>query len=183
VWPDIRIAFGWVHQAAAILANTAEQVGAEVRATYTQLTSMMREQQAQAGVLAPAIDHFLKVTQSYAPGLFQCYDIGGLPRTNNDLEQVFGSLRQHERRATGRKAASPALVVRGSARIMAVVVTRQRPRRGEELRPHDLDQWRAVREQLEYRHQARRAQRRFRQDPDAFLTMLEEQLLSASLPA
>jgi hypothetical protein len=144
---------------------------------------VMREQRAQAGMLAPAIDHFLKVTQSYAPGLFHCYDIAGLPRTNNDLEQVFGGLRYHERRATGRKGASPALVVRGSARIIAAVVTRQRPRDAAELRPHDIHAWHALRHQLEYRQEARRVQRRFRQDPDTYLAQLEEQLLSATLPA
>jgi hypothetical protein len=143
----------------------------------------MREHRAQAGGLETAIDHFLKVTQSYAPGLFYCYDIAGLPRTNNDLEQVFGSLRYHERRASGRKAASPALVVRGSARIIAVVVTRQRPVSAADLRPHNIGRWHALRQQLAYRQEARRDQRRFRQDPEAYLTLLEEQLLSATLPA
>jgi hypothetical protein len=35
-----------------------------------------------------------------------------LPQINNDLEHVFGATRYHERRATGRKAASLSLVVR-----------------------------------------------------------------------
>jgi hypothetical protein len=51
----------------------------------------MARWKAQAGDLAGGIDHFLKVTRSYWSGLFRCYDIKGLPRTNNDLEQVFGS--------------------------------------------------------------------------------------------
>jgi transposase InsO family protein len=29
-----------------------------------------------------------------------CYDYLGLPRTNNDLEHLFGALRYHERRKT-----------------------------------------------------------------------------------
>jgi hypothetical protein len=36
------------------------------------------------------MDHFRKVTRSYRPRLFGCYDVAGLPRTNNDLEQFFG---------------------------------------------------------------------------------------------
>ena len=55
--------------------------------------------------------HFVKVTQSYRPGLFHCYRSAELPRTNNDLEHLFGSHRYHERRASGRKAAAPGLVV------------------------------------------------------------------------
>lgn len=36
---------------------------------------------------------------SYGANLFHCYQIADLPRTNNALKQVFGSLRYHERRA------------------------------------------------------------------------------------
>ena len=67
-----------------------------------QLLQAMERCKAQAGSLATGIDHFLKVTRSYAPGLFHCYDIESLPRTNNDLEQLFGSWRHHQRRCTGR---------------------------------------------------------------------------------
>ena len=33
--------------------------------------------------------HLDKVSQSYWPGLFHCYDVPGLPRTNNALESHF----------------------------------------------------------------------------------------------
>src|SRR3989304_4232864 len=46
-----------------------------------------------------------------------------LPRTNNDLEQLFGSYRWHERRITGRKTASPAFGGRGSVRLPAAIAT------------------------------------------------------------
>lgn len=35
-------------------------------------------------------------------------------RTNNDLEQIFGRVRHHQRRCTGRKVAPASLVLRGS---------------------------------------------------------------------
>ena len=62
--------------------------------------------------MRPGLEHFLKVTRSFWPGLFQCYDHHDLPRTNNALEQVFGAYRHHERRVTGRKGASPSTVLR-----------------------------------------------------------------------
>jgi len=62
----------------------------------------MAQWKAQVGDLAGGIEHFLKVTRSYWPGLFHCYDIQGLPRTNNDLEHIFGQWRHHQRRCTGR---------------------------------------------------------------------------------
>ena len=38
-----------------------------------------------------------------------------------DLADVLSSLDEHERRVSGRKVTSPALVLRGSARIVAAV--------------------------------------------------------------
>jgi hypothetical protein len=67
----------------------------------------------------------LKVTKSYWKGLFRCYRFakGTLPGTNNDLEHLFGSARYHERRASGRRNASPAMVLRGSVRVVAAIAT------------------------------------------------------------
>jgi len=105
-----------------------------------------------------------------------------LPPTNNALEHCFGSVRYHERRATGRKGASPGLVVRGAARLVAAVVTRSQPCAAADLRPADLAAWRTLRDQLQARQDARRAQRRFRQDPEASLSALEQQLSQPTLP-
>ncbi|GCF11724.1 hypothetical protein KDI_52880 [Dictyobacter arantiisoli] len=57
-------------------------------------------------------------------GNIHCYDVPSLPRTNNDLEQCFGAVCHHERRATGRRGAVPGLVVRGSVRVVATLATR-----------------------------------------------------------
>ncbi len=168
-----------------------------MRAAYARLLAEMRRRHDEAGPLAPAIAHFLKVTESYAPGLFHCYTVDGLPPTDNDLEHVFGTARHHERRTTGRKVASPALVVRGAVRVVAAVATQQRQQRqqpgprahpfGEAdlrlQRPADLARWRHLRAELTHRQDARRAQRRFRRDPDAYLAALEAQLLRSGLPA
>ena len=143
----------------------------------------MTEQRATLGALAAAVDQFVKVTASYWPGLFHCYDVPDLPPTNNALEQYFGSARYHERRATGRKGASPGLVVRGAVRVVAAVATRDQPLNEGELRPADLAAWRRLRQQLATRQDARCAQRRFRRDPDGYLAALEEALSRARLPA
>jgi hypothetical protein len=183
LWPAIALVYAWVLQAARVLANPEQASATVVEQQYTLLLAEMRAAREQAGSLASAVDHFLKVTRSYAPHLFHCYDVPGLPRTNNDLEHYFGAARYHERRAAGRKGADPGTVVRGSVRLLAAVATRQRPVTAEELRPRDLARWRAVRAQLAARHETRRAQRRFRRNPAAYLAALEAQALKASLPA
>ncbi len=142
----------------------------------------MRRQTKKAGELKTAITHFLKVTNSYWPGLFHCYDVPDLPRTNNDLEQLFGSTRHHERRCTGRKAASPSLVLRGSVRIVAGLATRSRCFRGRELVPASLETWRTVRAGLERRRHTRVLRQRFRRNPEAYLSQLEALLLKRILP-
>jgi len=143
----------------------------------------MTRHRAAAGALAGGIDHFVKVTRSYWPGLFACYDVPGLPRTNNDLEQAFGSHRYHERRATGRKGASPALVLRGAARLVAGLATRSREVTAADLTSADLGAWRRLRAELEERRQRRVDRRRFRRDPDGYLNDLENKLNQSGLPA
>ena len=125
-WPEVRMAFGWVHRAAAILRNKKGLDSAGVRRRFVGLMGAIARHRKAAGRLGVAIGHFLKVTRSYWPGLFPCYDRDGLPRTNNGLEQLFGSYRHHERRASGRKVASPGMVVRGSVRLVAAAATRLR---------------------------------------------------------
>jgi hypothetical protein len=182
-WPDIHTAYEWVHRVAHILSNEEGHDGATVQQQMGELLATMEEQHMAAGTLAPALAHFHKVTLSYWPGLFQCYVVEGLPRTNNDLEQLFGATRYHERRATGRKQGAPGLVVRGSVRIVAAVATPPGGWPAEWLRPRDLAAWRALRGELAHRHDARRAQLRFRRDPAAFLATAEALLLKPSLPS
>jgi hypothetical protein len=47
--------------------------------------------------------HLNKVSQSYWPGLFYCYDVPGLPRTNNELESRFRDTGRRLLRTTGQK--------------------------------------------------------------------------------
>ncbi|MBV9615612.1 MAG: hypothetical protein JO031_09170 [Ktedonobacteraceae bacterium] len=132
----------------------------------------MRQGTPLTAPLQQMIATFLKVTASYWSGLFYSYDVTDLPRTNNDLEHVFGSTRCHERRATGRKQASPGLVVR----VIAVIASQDYHFNGSDLAPHDLAQWRILRKQVEYRHEARREHHRFRKNPERYSRALEEQL-------
>ena len=143
---------------------------------------MINHQQAQLGDLAGAITHFSQVTASYWDGLFQCYRVKDLPRTNNDLEQFFGTARHIERRVTGRKSASPTLVVRGSVRVVAAGISQLYPICAADLQLTDVTAWRALRQSLDSRHEGRRCLLRFRRDPLAYLSALEQSLLTPSLP-
>jgi hypothetical protein len=120
---------------------------------------------------------FLKVSANYLDGLFHCYDVADLPSTNNDLERRFGTLRYHERRASGRRAVSGGLILRGAVRVVAILSGGQPEEAAEQLRLKDRAAWQRLRQQLDIRAETRRAQRRFRRDPPAYLAELEQQLL------
>jgi hypothetical protein len=181
-WPDVRKAFGWVHRAAAILRNKKGLDAAGVRRRYRGLIAAIARHRSSAGRLAESFAHFLKVTRSYWPGLFGCYEVGDLPRTNNELEQFFGSYRYHERRCSGRKVACPGTVVRGSVRLVAAAATRLRPIEVADLMPSDPGAWRQLRRSLERRREVRALGRRFRRDPVAYLKSLEDSLIKQALP-
>jgi hypothetical protein len=125
LWSDIERAYRWVHQAAHILNNHEAEDAATIQRRFNGMVGAMARRRASAGSLSDAIEQFGKVTRSYRPGLFHCYAVPDLPRTNNDLEHEFISQRYHERRASGRKTASPAAVLRGEARLVAAIATRQ----------------------------------------------------------
>ena len=93
-----------------ILRNKKGLDATGVRRRYRGLIAAIARHRRASGGLAEALAHFLKVTRSYWPGLFSCYGVADRPRTNNDLEQFFGSYRYHERRASGRKVACPGTV-------------------------------------------------------------------------
>lgn len=182
LWPDLEAAYQWVREAVGILNNETQADGATVKACYQALLQRLRAQAPASAWLGQVIEQFVKVTASYEPQLFHCYDVADLPRTNNDLEQLFGSIRCHERRTTGRKVASAALVLRGAVRVPAVIVTALQTFTAEELAPRDLEQWRRLRAALDHRRQARVWGYRFRRHPEQYLAALEERLLKLSLP-
>jgi hypothetical protein len=185
LFPPVREAFKWVKRVARVLKNEVGLPAKGVRRRLVELLSRMRRAAATADFpsVGAGLKHFLKVSKSYYPGLFQCYEFADVPRTNNDLEHAFGSHRYHERRASGRRRASPGLVVMGSARVISSLATRLRPDEGLVLQPGYVQRWREQRAELEARRESRRKQHRFRRDPASYLTGLEQRCLQLLLPS
>jgi hypothetical protein len=185
LWPPVRATYRGVKRVARLPDNKAERPARQVRRGLSALLRRIRQAAAQAKgpVVAEQLRRFIEVTKSYWRGLFHCYESPDIPRTNNDLEHLFGSQRYHERRASGRKQAAPGLVVRGSVRVVAGRATRLRPDEGLKLRTGYVESWHRLRGELDKRREARRKQRRFRRDPANYLTQLEEVCLHLSLPA
>ena len=156
LWPAVREAYKWVKRVARILKNEEGLPAKKVRRRLVQLLGRMRRVATTTGEpsVRAGLKQFLKVTRSYWPGLFRCYDAADLPRTNNDLEHTFGSHRYHERRSSGRRRSSPGLVVMGPARVISGLATRLRPAEGLVLRPGYVEGWQELRAELEARRES-----------------------------
>jgi hypothetical protein len=173
-WETLECVYSWVHHLAQVLDETKDLSVEERQLGFQIILLHMQSHAPQlSGAWPKAIAHFLKVTQSYGPHLFFCYQVPDLPRTNNDLEQSFGQVRFHERRATGRKGALPGLVVHGAVRLHLFTA--------QQLAPSTIQAWRDLRAQVSFRQESRCKQSRFRKDPAAYLADLEAKLLKESL--
>jgi Transposase, Mutator family len=87
----------YILEPAATLPMSAAQVAGQLR-SYLDTVRRWPE-------VTPTLErfgrHLNKVSQSYWPGLFHCYDVPGLSRTNNDLESRFRDTRRRLLRTTG----------------------------------------------------------------------------------
>lgn len=184
LWSPVKVAYRWVHRVARLLENKKQLSARKLRRRLSQILTKMRQaaHQTQDEGLRSQLQNFVKVTKSYWSGLFRCYESIDIPRTNNDLEHLFGSYRYQERRANGRKQASAGLVVKGGSKMVAGLATRQHPEEGLVLPEGYVKGWQRERVELERRREVRRQQGRFRRDPDRYLQKLEELLVQISLP-
>lgn len=182
LWPEVEQGYRWVWEVAHVLGNKAGHNSTKVRRLLAQVLKRMERSGKGETPLAAALRHFVKVSRSYWPGLFYCYRTEEIPRTNNDLEQLFGSHRHHDRRCSGRKQGSPGLVVRGAVRIVSGLLTRLEPEGALTVGPDGVAKWQRLRQELERRQERRRQQRRFRKDPVGYLKKLERRLNKPGLP-
>ena len=98
LWAPLQRAQSWLHRAAELLANEEKANAVMVEAKYRALLEEVLRAKSDQAVAEWAV-HFYKVSRSYWAGLFHCYEMSEVPRTNNELEQYFGKARHHERRA------------------------------------------------------------------------------------
>jgi hypothetical protein len=75
LWTDVEKGYQWVHRAAHLLTNEENQDASQVRQTYEALLAEMEQTPTTSETLTTMLAMFRKVTASYFPGLFHCYDV------------------------------------------------------------------------------------------------------------
>jgi hypothetical protein len=95
----------WLRDIADILEPTATQTlrGEQVAGQLRSYLDTVRCLRAVTPTLEAFGLHLDTVSRSYWPGLFPCYDVPNLPRTNNELESRFRDMRRRLLRTTGQK--------------------------------------------------------------------------------
>jgi Transposase, Mutator family len=104
-YQEVQQGAAWLHDIAYILQPAPTQ---PMRAAHVagQRRSYLDTVQGRSDVtpnLKTFGRHLDKVSRSYWPGLFHCYDVPGLPRTNNELESHFRDTGRRLLRTTGQQ--------------------------------------------------------------------------------
>jgi hypothetical protein len=112
------------------------------------------------------------MSKSWLPGILHCYDVPGLPRSNLDLESIFGTLRRAQRRTSGRKETTPIRVFGpGQIALLSLEDAEILPL----LRSVPVDEYWSQRRRQAEREEPRRWLTRLHRDPVQALAQVDEQ--------
>lgn len=170
---------GWVYGLAELLDvptvapfQATTQTGPEVAQAVVDYLDELSLLQDELPEDAALFRHFRSRYETWAHGLYWCYELPALPRTNNDLEVDIGNLKEQYRRITGRRCLKDYLMRYGP--YLAFDDANDDP--DELLRWFQHVDQRAFSDERAKLHAIRQHLRnihRFRQDPFAFLAEAE----------
>jgi hypothetical protein len=108
--------------------------------------------------------------------LYHCYDVPGLPRTDNGMEQFYRRVKCEQRRTTGRKRADGFAVYATAASAVPEAALLKR------LAAVPAADWQQERLTLRANWDRQAKMRRFRLAPAAYLADLEARWAAIALP-
>lgn len=173
-----------VLQAERILAGDALTAAgvpisnATVGQQFDQWCAGLRDRLGDVTLAEPeqrCLQHFLHVTTNMRSRLIHCYDVVGMPRTNNDMEGFIRSIKTRYRRISGRKNWNRYLIRYGAR----VAYYEARARAGDlgsvavAIRQLPAAPWRRGRAEQTARQQEQLKQHRVRHRRDDYLAELE----------
>jgi len=171
---EVRQALDWVDGIEAILdipLPTAKEPDPGGDAVALDLAHYLGPL-ADVTDLSPWLTQFrndlLDVSERYWSGLFHCYNIVGLPRTNNDQESLFGQTKRQLRRQLGISELGEPLLRRGAWTVFQVDAASPAELR-ERLAQVSWKDYAAERARYERRQAQFRRRYRWRHQRDAVL--------------
>ena len=168
---DLQAAYNWVGHIAACLRYPpasfgqeelcSQQVADEMCALMQHFRPDFKRQPAQSALYHAWRHHWY----SYGAHLLHCYDISGLPPDNLQIEALFGHLRRHQRRISGRSSTKE-LRNHGHYQVLFMAES-------------DEDLLRQIQAVPLAQYQAHRRQMNSTQTPDQFLSCLHHDPVAA----
>lgn len=166
---DLREAHTWLRQIADCLryppsdsapepALSSEQVKQEMNELLQSFQPDLKRGPAQAALYGA----WHRTWEEYGPDLLHCYDIPGLPPDNLMLESLFGRLRCHQRRVSGRKSTRE---LRDFGQYQVLFLAKSEEELVEQIRQVSLEEYRENRRRLEEAEAPRRLLHRLHRDP------------------
>lgn len=176
---------GWVLKMESILSGdgasegvppNASQVAAQFETWMASLEAHLQSLDGQNEVEQACLAELVRLSRSLRPQLLHCYEVKGLPRTNNDMEGYIRGLKTRYRRVSGRKNWNSYLLRYGQS--IAYFDWWQRtglsePEMLAQLRRVDRQKWRTTRVQFRQGQHDRLTVFRFRHRREMFLKTLE----------
>jgi hypothetical protein len=173
---DLEEAHTWLRQIADCLryppsdftpepALSSEQVKREMEELLRSFQPDLKRRPAQA-VLHRA---WHRTWEDYGPDLLHCYDVSGLPPDNLMLESLFGRLRRHQRRVSGRKSTRE---LRDFGQYQVLFLAQSEEELLEQICQVSLEKYRENRRRLEEAEAPRRLLHRLHRDPLATMRSL-----------
>jgi len=107
-------AFTWLLRIAACLryppssfSDVPKPTSQQVKQEMQELLQELKTEACDQAILRSLYDGLRKRWEMFGDDLLYCFDIPGLPQDNLVIESLFGRLRTHQRRISGRKSTQP----------------------------------------------------------------------------
>ena len=166
---DLKEAHTWLRRIADCLryppshstpepSLTSEQVQREMEVLLRSFQPDLKRRPAQAALHGT----WHRTWETYGPDLLHCYDIPGLPPDNLMLESLFGRLRRHQRRVSGRKSTRE---LRDFGQCQVLFLAESEEELLEQIRQIPLEEYRENRRRLEEAEAPRRLLHRLHRNP------------------
>lgn len=176
---DLREAHTWLRRIAECLRYppgdctpepplSSEPVKQEMEALLQSFQPDLKRQPAQAALYR--VWH--RTWEEYGPDLLHCYDIPGLPPDNLMLESLFGQLRRHQRRVSGKKSTRE---LRDLGQCQVLFLAESEEELLKQIRQVSLAEYCENRQRLEKAEAPHRLLRRLHRDPLATMRALVRQ--------
>ena len=116
-YTELRQAADWLQHIAELLdpEGKPERSAAQVQQELFSYLDDIAQKNQDSLRLSKFSDKIQRTTLNYTPGLFHCYDIPGLPRTNNERESEFRDLNRRLLSTTGQKGLVKRIIHREGA--------------------------------------------------------------------